>query len=310
MFVCVDVESYEHAHHKITEVGIATLDTRDLAGVAPGIDGKEWHSKIQARHFRIRENAHLVNCEFVRGCPDRFEFGSKTSEFVGLRDIAEQVGACFNTPFCAVREVTEAVDNMMNVLSEQRNIIFLGHDAPTDIRYLQELGFDPLRVPNMLEAQDTATLYRVWRREPQVTSLGKILYDFDIPGWNLHNAGNDAVYTVQAMLGVCVREATIRGSAELEAIRDNDIAARLNNLTIEAEARAGEENEGWSDHEDNGGHPQPILIKPGNQTASPTTGAGRGRGKPRASGLGYPLRQFDSNRPGRGGYHAGRPQPR
>jgi hypothetical protein len=106
---------------------------------------------------------------------------------------------------------------------EKRNIILLGHDTLSDIRYLQQLGYDPVKEENILEVMDTAVMYRVWHRDQQPTKLGKILNDFDIIGWKLHNAGNDAVYTLQAMLGICVREATIREwekAAEIPVARE------------------------------------------------------------------------------------------
>ncbi len=75
VFVCVDVEAYERNTKLVTEVGIATLDTKDLASVVPGEGGANWMSSIRARHFRINEHKHLNNVEFVAGCADKFEFG-------------------------------------------------------------------------------------------------------------------------------------------------------------------------------------------------------------------------------------------
>jgi hypothetical protein len=75
VFVCVDVEAYERNTKLITEIGIATLDTKDIASVVPGEGGANWMSCIRARHFRINEHKHLNNVEFVAGCADRFEFG-------------------------------------------------------------------------------------------------------------------------------------------------------------------------------------------------------------------------------------------
>ena len=75
VFVCVDVEAYERNTKLITEIGIATLDTKDIASVVPGEGGANWMSCIRARHFRINEHKHLNNAEFVTGCADRFEFG-------------------------------------------------------------------------------------------------------------------------------------------------------------------------------------------------------------------------------------------
>ena len=75
VFVCVDVEANERNSSQITEIGIATLDTRDLKSLAPGERGANWLNKIRARHFRINEYQYVRNTEFVSGCPDRFGFG-------------------------------------------------------------------------------------------------------------------------------------------------------------------------------------------------------------------------------------------
>ncbi|KAF2731413.1 hypothetical protein EJ04DRAFT_579126 [Polyplosphaeria fusca] len=243
IFVCVDVESYERAHHLITEVGIATLDTHDLLTLAPGPDGLNWRAQITARHFLIRENMHLVNSQFISGCPDRFEFG--TSEVISQADAPGYIS------------------NLFHPGNGDRPIILLGHDPHSDIRYLQSLNFNPLPLPHLLEIIDTATLYRVWRREQNPTSLGKILYDFDVVAWHLHNAGNDAVYTVQAMLAVCVREAAIRGTAELKIVREEQRKGREEDLQSEALVRAREEALGWSEGEegDDGKRPKPVEQK-------------------------------------------------
>ncbi|KAF2128734.1 hypothetical protein P153DRAFT_403603 [Dothidotthia symphoricarpi CBS 119687] len=263
VFVCVDVESYERAHDKITEVGIATLDTRDLVGVPPGEDGAAWRKLIRARHFRIKEHAHLVNYQYVAGHPESFDFGQST--FVPLNDAAGAVAACFRPPFGASSTGNDdMVDLMSGInLDENRNIIFLGHDTTADVRYLQQLGFDAMGLKNMVEPLDTATMYRVWKRDQQPTSLGRILHDFDIAGFNLHNAGNDAVFTVQAMLGVCVREATLRGP-ELEKLRNEEAALKVAAALEDAQQRLRDEAEGWSDYEadGDGGPPVPMQSAP------------------------------------------------
>jgi hypothetical protein len=201
VFICVDVESYERAHHKITEIGIATLDTRDLADIAPGKDGEAWRISIKARHFRIKEHRHLVNLEFVHGDPDGFEFGEST--LVSLEEAPSYVAACFHHPFGAHSSNT-AEEAMVNIalrhvdFAEKRNLVILGHDTLSDVQYLQKLGYNPMKVENIIEAMDTAKMYQAWRRDPQPTNLGRIMNDFDVAAWKLHNAGNDAMYTVGA----------------------------------------------------------------------------------------------------------------
>ncbi|RMZ67255.1 qde-2-interacting [Pyrenophora seminiperda CCB06] len=252
VFVCVDVESYERDHNKITEIGVATLDTQDLVGIAPGVDGEAWRELIQARHFRIKEYRHLVNHDFVKGCPDSFRFGEST--VIPLGQARNHVADCFRPPFAA-QGLGECMEPR-----EPRKVIFLGHDTRTDMDYLQKLKFDPLK-ENIIELMDTATMYRVWHRDQQSTGLGKILADLGIAGWDLHNAGNDAVFTVQAMLAICVREATLRG-ARLDELRERERTTRLNAALEEAKEKARYDAEGWSDHEahGDGGGPVPLAV--------------------------------------------------
>lgn len=63
------------------------------------------------------------------------------------------------------------------------------------------------------------------------------------------------------MLAICVREASIRGSTELEAMRQEDKAARLAAAQEAAIQRAKDEAEGWSDNEANGDGGAPIPLK-------------------------------------------------
>ena len=75
LLVSLDVECYEWDKSKVTEIGIAVLDTRKIVGVAPGPEGIDWHDLIEARHYRIREHSFYQNKNFVAGCADKFDFG-------------------------------------------------------------------------------------------------------------------------------------------------------------------------------------------------------------------------------------------
>lgn len=75
VLVCFDVEAIERPPNPISEIGIAILDTRDIAKTAPGPVGEEWWPLIKAHHLRVRELSALVNRDYVHGCPDAFNFG-------------------------------------------------------------------------------------------------------------------------------------------------------------------------------------------------------------------------------------------
>lgn len=75
LFVAIDIEAWERNQSVVTEVGIAMLDTNDIAGVAPGDGGQGWFPFIRARHIRVKENAWALNTQFIKGCADHFNFG-------------------------------------------------------------------------------------------------------------------------------------------------------------------------------------------------------------------------------------------
>lgn len=75
VFICIDIESFERDHNLITEIGIATLDTADIAAKDPGKGGINWMNAISARHFRVKEYEYLKNKDFLIGCPEHFQFG-------------------------------------------------------------------------------------------------------------------------------------------------------------------------------------------------------------------------------------------
>ena len=210
VFIAIDVESYEQNHNIITEIGFASLDTKDIEKLPPGTSGINWQSKVNARHIRIKENMGYHNSKFVDGCADKFEFGS--SEVVEKAQIHNTLAECFRYP---LRLISSGYDNSQEGSDlNQRNIVVVGHDVRNDIKYLQKLGYNLLQLSNVLEVIDTVALDKAWKEHSQPRSLGTILYELDMPSWHLHNAGNDAVYTLWAMLGVTIQNADKRAKRE------------------------------------------------------------------------------------------------
>ena len=189
VFVSCDVEAYEKSHGTITEVGISSLDTLHLSGVPPGPGGANWIGKINSRHFRIKEYKHLVNKDFIVGCPDRFEKDFGESEFISIKDAPQVVASCFRAPFAArTSELTVIQEAAANEKNLKRNLILVGHNAKQDVDYLRDMGYDLSNLSNVLEVLDTADLYRALAHEENPSSLGTLLYNLGLSGWNLHNA--------------------------------------------------------------------------------------------------------------------------
>ena len=327
VLISIDVEAYERAHNLITEIGVSTLDTLDLAGIPPGLGGVNWINQIRSRHFRIKGREHLVNRDFCPGNPDAFQFGK--SEFIDLSEAAEKVDGCFNWPFSVQfkhaglvdpwataslepdngsidgpsarglfndsefggvnigpsnQEQDEAnraaVNSVLNGQgdniaikraiklsktsrtsletlqrgSKDRNILIVGHAIAGDLDFLRDIGSkifsssrttSPITAMDMpetgeghtnvlasiLEALDTGSLYRTLKKETQIRNLGLILKDLDRLCHFMHNGGNDARYTLEALVAMTVK-------ARLE----DDEEQQKNQATME-QARANE----WGD---------------------------------------------------------------
>ena len=270
------MEAYERDHSKVTEIGVSTLDTLDLAGLALGDSGENWIAHIRSRHFRIRGRGHLENKDFCSGNANNFQFGK--SEWVTLDSAAEAVDQCFEYPFSAqfkprhlpaaispliqtldLRDPGNAAENATSKVAvsqilhhgqpdndqpatlyradgqkgpRKRNIIFLGHDIRNEFEYLRQLGsqiFGPGSsthpisevetnagkvgrgdtLSSIIEALDTAVLYRALLRDGQTQSLGKMMVGLGRTAWHLHNAGNDARYTLEALVALLIKARTL-----------------------------------------------------------------------------------------------------
>ncbi|KAL9129988.1 MAG: hypothetical protein Q9217_001710 [Psora testacea] len=218
VFVAVDIEAYERDQQMITEIGICTLDTSDIIKVAPGESGEEWMKYMRCRHFRIMERAHLINNKFIIGCADRFQQQFGTSEWISIKEAPQVIAACLKPPFSAPGQYTPHPASMHDVprngsriqrlvkddQAQKRNIILLGHDLRSDIDYLRKMGYDVGNLSNVIEAIDTVNLFRAYKHEHNPRNLGAVLLELGLAGWNLHNAGNDAAYTTQALIGIAL----------------------------------------------------------------------------------------------------------
>jgi hypothetical protein len=91
-------------------------------------------------------------------------------------------------------------------ISQNRHVVFVAHDTGSDIKYLASIGFDVLGLPGLVEELDTKEIHLAWKESDQGKSLASVLNDLCIHSKHLHNAGNDAVYTLRALLGVAIEQ--------------------------------------------------------------------------------------------------------
>ena len=88
-----------------------------------------------------------------------------------------------------------------------------------------------------------------------------------LPECMMHNAGNDAVYTMWAMLAISVQAAAERDTEEARIKNEERELAKMQKAVEAAKERVKEESEGW-DLDDDGGAPLPQApSKSGHYTA-------------------------------------------
>lgn len=209
VLVAIDVEAWERDNNKITEIGISTLDTAkipakeelDLLESMSALDMSSFPDPtkmprtkadaivelIKYRHLLIYEHRHLRNGQFVSDAADKFDFG--VSEWVSLADVPRILGECLR---------------FYDADGNKRKIMIVGHDTNQDLQYLRITGYDVWNIKD-LEVLDTASLHKAVMHDAESRSLAKVLNDVNVLYWNLHNAGNDAAYTLQAFVRLADR---------------------------------------------------------------------------------------------------------
>jgi len=89
--------------------------------------------------------------------------------------------------------------------SISRPVVLVFHDSASDIKFLEVLEYDVGVAKNVLEIVDTRDMYQHGLKASQPAGLERVLAELNIPSRYLHNAGNDAVYTMQAMIGLAFK---------------------------------------------------------------------------------------------------------
>ena len=155
-----DVEVYEHDHSTLLEVGFV-VTSFDAAAVSK-----------KSYHYIINENIHFKNKDEVPDNRDRFEFG--TSQRMPLR---------------------EAIAGFKHHLAQTD--VLITHSGFHDEAYLSTYGISLAGKP-MFDTQILALALMHGR--PSLYGLKRLLRDLAIPFDEslLHNAGNDALYTMEA----------------------------------------------------------------------------------------------------------------
>ncbi|KAK5184303.1 hypothetical protein LTR16_010000, partial [Cryomyces antarcticus] len=84
-----------------------------------------------------------------------------------------------------------------------RDVILVGHGLSNDTDYLKRIAFSPYACGTVVATLDTQYLVST---KHNFCGLKRLLHALDIEPEHLHNAGNDAAYTMQAMLLIAIKD--------------------------------------------------------------------------------------------------------
>lgn len=200
VFVCIDCEAYEKAHDRITEIGVAVFDTRHMSRSSDDI----WMSKLEYAHYRPVENGHLLNRIYVKGREEFFNFGS--TKWIRVSDMPNILRHIFQHP----TSVGEATELTFPTNNERRNVVLVAHNASSDKAFMHNVGFNLHDVDNLARTIDTQVMAGAIKK--QQVGLRRLLLSLGLEPYNLHNGGNDAAYTLQALLRMAIKDIDRPGS--------------------------------------------------------------------------------------------------
>lgn len=91
-------------------------------------------------------------------------------------------------------------------LETQRQIVLVGHAVEGDVKTLATLGYHVRSWNNLIMTADSQTLHQAWKASNNGRSLEAVLRDLCMTPKHLHNAGNDALFTLRAVIGVAAEQ--------------------------------------------------------------------------------------------------------
>ena len=170
----LDIEAWEKDINRITEIGISIYDPRrQEVSLTP---------YIKTIHIRIAEHKHLRNGKYV---PDHAE------DFIGENSIVLLEKK-------AIALLQRLINHFFCPFYSSRCIL-VGHDLRGDLQWLNKLGIEIRHDALQLDTQAVFA----YTHGQNGASLSNALRAIKQPYALLHNAGNDAYYTLLLAFRLC-----------------------------------------------------------------------------------------------------------
>lgn len=162
-YLAVDVEAWERDSTKVLEVGLAWVSAAGLT--------------VHCRHLIVTDHLCYHNGEFVADNRAHFNFGC--SEYVELSELNALLA--------------HAVDE----IATDGDVYLVGHSIMGDLRWLEGQGVD--LGTRHLTICDVGQAHQARSHALQLTKLQKMMDELGMDYCDLHNAGNDAFYSVEVL---------------------------------------------------------------------------------------------------------------
>ncbi|GAA6054447.1 hypothetical protein JCM3770_007221 [Rhodotorula araucariae] len=188
-FVALDVEFWERSQDFLLEFGWSSVEF-----VAHPETGKV-EARRDDQHVVVKENRSKRNGRFAPDARDHFDFG--------------------RTIHLPQRTIYHTLAALLDSLSAHQHVFLIFHDPRADLRCLGQIGFDadryfhsdlrdlgasPQGSEKVTEGKvwvvDTQRLFSAWINRKAQIGLEKACTEVKVPTKRLHNAGNDAHYTL------------------------------------------------------------------------------------------------------------------
>jgi DNA polymerase III epsilon subunit-like protein len=85
-------------------------------------------------------------------------------------------------------------------------VVLVAHDIKQDLKFLQRCGFNPWQKAHIIDEVDTRCMFQRLERTLQGRSLSAVCGELEFSGHDFHNAGNDAYYTLRAMVVMAFKQ--------------------------------------------------------------------------------------------------------
>ncbi|KAL9618561.1 MAG: hypothetical protein Q9160_006745 [Pyrenula sp. 1 TL-2023] len=212
VFVAIDFEG-RIPENPPSEIGIATLDTRDLKSITTSSTSPSIEAiKSQRYAMNYKQKFPVSHHTFCFGHTQYIEPNSGRT----------RVSVLMESLFIQDKQPNFPTSNLY------RNIVLVGHNFYAELDTMSSLGIRSEAFSHVVGILDTERIGRKFLEMNEYPGLNLLLRRFDCPYRYLHNAGNDATFTLRVLLLMAAKLGQSSAHSSLEMTR----LARLKEIAL------------------------------------------------------------------------------